>query len=61
MFCDGVRLWRRPHDAHTQRCVLRAQECVLCGLCHPWFAVPPRPQDRVQVNGGHAIYLWNES
>ena len=65
LFCDGVCLWWRPDDAHTQWCLFWATQHFLCGLRHTWSAVPPWPPHSVQVwrtwTGPAVVqiaYLW---
>ena len=67
VFCDGVRLWRGPYDAHSQWRILRSQNRLLCSLCRAGSPVLARAQDRVQVRWfvqhwrTERIFLWWQS
>jgi hypothetical protein len=56
LLCDGVCLWWRPYDAHTQRCLHRAKEHFLCCVCCTGSAVFTSAQDCLQVSVDSVVF-----
>ena len=49
MLCDGVCVWWRPYDAHSQRRLLRAAVRLLRRLCGARSPVSTREEHRLPV------------